>query len=82
MLIFGGLGTVRGALIGALVLGALPEAFRFISNFRLLTYGAILLLMLRFQPQGLAGEASAVSNLMGKVFSPRRRSKGHGATRG
>ncbi len=63
MLIFGGIGTIRGALLGALILGALPEAFRFISNFRLLTFGVILLLMLRFQPQGLAGEASAASRL-------------------
>jgi len=73
MLIFGGSGTIRGALVGALVLGALPEVFRFISNFRLLTYGAILLLMLRFQPQGLLGEASAVSSLIGKVTAPARR---------
>ncbi|MDA8424552.1 MAG: branched-chain amino acid ABC transporter permease [Treponema sp.] len=78
MLIFGGLGTVRGALLGALVLGALPEAFRFISNFRLLTYGVILLLMLRFQPQGLAGEASAVSRLVGRLASPLRKSRDHG----
>jgi branched-chain amino acid transport system permease protein len=79
MLIFGGLGTVRGALIGALALGALPEAFRFISNFRLLTYGVILLLMLRFQPQGLAGEASAVSRLMKSLTAPLRKSRDHGA---
>jgi branched-chain amino acid transport system permease protein len=76
MLIFGGLGTVRGALLGALLLGVLPEAFRFISNFRLLTYGLILLLMLRFQPQGLVGDASVVSRLVGRIFTPRSRNHG------
>ncbi|MGO9412934.1 MAG: branched-chain amino acid ABC transporter permease [Spirochaetia bacterium] len=73
MLIFGGIGTIRGALLGALILGALPEAFRFISNFRLLTFGVILLLMLRFQPQGLAGEASAASRLLGMALAPLRK---------
>ena len=72
MLIFGGIGKIRGAIIGALILGALPEAFRFISNFRLLTYGVILLLMLRFQPQGLAGDASLASTLVGRILRPGR----------
>jgi len=60
MLIFGGLGTIRGALIGAVILGTLPEAFRFISNYRLLTFGLILLVMLRFQPEGLLGDGSLI----------------------
>jgi branched-chain amino acid transport system permease protein len=88
MLIFGGIGTIRGALLGALVLGALPEVFRFISNFRLLTFGVILLLMLRFQPQGLAGEASAASRFVGKALAPLwqqgsspRRTRGSGMDR-
>ena len=68
MLIFGGIGKIRGAIVGALILGALPEAFRFISNFRLLTYGVILLLMLRFQPQGLVGDASLATNLVGRIL--------------
>jgi branched-chain amino acid transport system permease protein len=82
MLIFGGIGTIRGALLGAFVLGALPEAFRFISNFRLLTFGVILLLMLRFQPQGLAGEASAASRFAEKITAPlRHRSSGSRGSR-
>ena len=55
MLVFGGMGLVRGALAGAIVLGALPEVFRFISDYRLLAFGALLVLMLRFQPEGLLG---------------------------
>jgi branched-chain amino acid transport system permease protein len=63
MLIFGGLGTIRGAVVGALILGSLPEAFRFISNYRLLTFGVVLLLMLRFQPEGLLGDGSVLVKL-------------------
>jgi len=69
MLIFGGLGRIRGALVGALMLGALPEAFRFISDYRLLTFGVILVLMLRFQPQGLLGEDSALSKLASRALA-------------
>lgn len=61
MLMLGGVGTIRGAVVGAAILGALPEAFRFISNYRLLAFGTILVLMLRFQPQGLVGEHSVLA---------------------
>jgi branched-chain amino acid transport system permease protein len=78
MLIFGGLGTIRGAVLGALILGALPEVFRFISNYRLLMFGAILLLMLRFQPVGLVGEGSVLVKLTRRATEElrRRRHKG------
>jgi branched-chain amino acid transport system permease protein len=71
MLVFGGMGVIAGAVIGAVILGALPEAFRFISDYRLLAFGTILVLMLRFQPQGLLGEGAALRralrNLSGSV---------------
>jgi branched-chain amino acid transport system permease protein len=74
MLVFGGLGSIWGAMVGATILGVLPEAFRFVSDYRLLTYGAILLLMLRFQPQGLLGHASWVTQGANRVWAlaPRR----------
>ncbi len=55
MVILGGLGNLWGAILGALVLSGLPEALRFASRFRWLVYGAILLVVLRFRPQGLLG---------------------------
>jgi branched-chain amino acid transport system permease protein len=55
MLMFGGLGSIRGAVLGAVVLGALPEVFRFASDYRLLIFGLVLVLTLRFRPQGLIG---------------------------
>lgn len=79
MLMFGGIGVIAGALAGAVVLGALPEMFRFISDYRLLTFGTILVLMLRFQPQGLLGEGSAMLRLARRAL---RRSVGSGPTPG
>ena len=60
MLVFGGIGTNRGAIAGATVLGAAPELFRFLADYRMLTYGALLLLLMRFQPAGLLGDDSVL----------------------
>jgi branched-chain amino acid transport system permease protein len=55
MAILGGLGNVWGAILGALILSGLPEVLRFAAEYRSLVYGLILLLVLRFRPQGLLG---------------------------
>ena len=48
MLVLGGMGSLLGPLVGALILGALPEVFRPLANYRILFYALILLLMIRF----------------------------------
>lgn len=55
MVILGGLGNVAGAVFGALALIGLPELFRFLAEYRMLVYGVVLLLLVRFRPQGLFG---------------------------
>jgi branched-chain amino acid transport system permease protein len=51
--ILGGMGTVPGALLGATVLYLLPEKLRFLQDLRLLVFGIVLVLLMRFRPQGL-----------------------------
>jgi branched-chain amino acid transport system permease protein len=58
MAVLGGLGTVSGPLLGAIILTLAPEVFRFVSDYRMLVYGGLLVLMMRFQPQGLVGDDS------------------------
>jgi branched-chain amino acid transport system permease protein len=53
MVILGGMDNVFGVVIGAALLVIIPEKFRAFQDFRLLFYGAILILMLLFRPQGL-----------------------------
>lgn len=62
MVIVGGTGNIRGPIVGALVLIGLPEVLRFLSmpdaiaaNVRLLAYGLLLIIMMHWRPQGLAG---------------------------
>ena len=57
MVILGGMGNTLGAVVGALLLTGLPEVFRFTAEYRLLIYGLVLLLVIRFRPQGLLGTA-------------------------
>jgi branched-chain amino acid transport system permease protein len=47
------MGTVPGAVIGITLLEVLPERLRFVSNYRLLLFGAALVLMMRFRPEGI-----------------------------
>lgn len=55
MVIAGGLGNVGGALLGAFTLSALPEILRPVAEFRPLVYGLLLLVALRWRPQGALG---------------------------
>ena len=45
MVILGGMGNVLGAIVGAVVLVALPELFRVAAEYRILIYGVVLLLL-------------------------------------
>ncbi len=60
MVVFGGLGTIRGPLLGAAFLTAIPELFRFVQDYRNLIYGGLLVLMMFFEPRGLLGKGSFV----------------------
>jgi len=54
MLYVGGIGTIAGAALGALVVALLPETVRRFSEYQDLAYGALLILILIYAPGGLA----------------------------
>ena len=53
IIILGGMGSIPGLIVGALVLIGLPELLREFAEFRLLIYGAVLVLMMIARPEGL-----------------------------
>ena len=55
MVVIGGTGSTLGVVAAAIMLTLLPEAFRFINEYRLLIFGGLLMLVVRFAPEGLAG---------------------------
>ena len=53
MVVLGGMGSIPGVIIGALILILLPEYLRAFSDYRLLLFGGILVVMMVFRPGGL-----------------------------
>jgi branched-chain amino acid transport system permease protein len=51
--VLGGMGTVPGALLGSTALFVIPEKLRSFQDKRLLLFGAALILVMRFRPEGL-----------------------------
>jgi branched-chain amino acid transport system permease protein len=51
--VLGGSGNLPGVILGAFVVGYLPERFRFLSEYRVLLFGAALVSMMIFRPEGL-----------------------------
>jgi branched-chain amino acid transport system permease protein len=63
VVIIGGAGNVRGPLWGAALMILMPEGLRLLGipaaiapNLRVVIYGLVILLVMRFRPRGLAGE--------------------------
>jgi len=55
LLVFGGMGSIEGSIAGAIVLTVAPEVFRFLAEYRMVIYGALLVGLMVFRPQGLLG---------------------------
>ncbi|MDQ4034420.1 MAG: ABC transporter ATP-binding protein [Chloroflexota bacterium] len=53
LIILGGMGNIAGVVVGALVLVGLPEFLREFAEYRLLIYGAVLVVMMLLRPEGL-----------------------------
>lgn len=51
--IVGGFGTVIGPVLGGIIMQVLPEALRFLGDWRLVVYGLILLVVILRFPGGL-----------------------------
>jgi branched-chain amino acid transport system permease protein len=53
VVVIGGLGSIPGAVVGAIVIIGLPELFREFAEYRFLLYGIALILVMRWRPEGL-----------------------------
>jgi len=63
MIIIGGTGNMKGPVVGVLLVILIPEALRFLkipdniaANARQMIYGMLLVILMYFRPQGIAGE--------------------------
>jgi ABC-type branched-subunit amino acid transport system permease subunit len=67
MVTLGGLGSISGAILAAIVLTLLPEVLRAIADWRMVIYSLLLIVMMLLRPQGLLG---------GRELWPKRRALG------
>ncbi|AEF94168.1 ABC-type transporter, integral membrane subunit [Desulfotomaculum nigrificans CO-1-SRB] len=53
--VLGGLGSIPGVILGTTVLTLAPEFLRFVAEYRMMVYGALMVIMMIFRPRGLLG---------------------------
>ena len=82
LVIVGGMGSIPGVIVGALALKGLPEILRQLDVYRMLVFGALLVAMMVFRPEGiwpskrrrleleLHEEAAAVEEAVPEVLTP------------
>jgi len=63
LIILGGMGSIAGVLVGALVLVGLPGILREFAQYQLLIFGAVLVAMMLFRPEGLIPNRSRRAEL-------------------
>src|ERR1700704_6771296 len=59
MIILGGLGSIVGSVLGAILLTILPEALRGFAQYRMVIYSVLLIVLMITRPQGLLGNTQA-----------------------
>ncbi|MFD4920656.1 branched-chain amino acid ABC transporter permease [Streptomyces goshikiensis] len=57
--ILGGMGTIRGPILGAALLFLIPAKLAFLQDYQLLAFGIALILLMRFRPEGLIANKRA-----------------------
>jgi branched-chain amino acid transport system permease protein len=57
LVIIGGMGSVPGVILGAVVLIGIPELLRVVAMYRMLVFGALLVIMMIFRPTGFIPRA-------------------------
>lgn len=60
MVVIGGNGSILGVIVASALLSVLPQWFQFIGDYKLLLYGSLLFVVMRFSPGGLAGLAKNI----------------------
>lgn len=72
IVVFGGLGSMSGCLIGTTILTLVTELFRPISQYRMLVYGLVLVFVMVLRPEGIMGTNELTIGFIKKVFSRKK----------
>ncbi len=75
MVVLGGMGTLGGVTLGAAIITILPEALRFVGQWRLVIYALMLVLLMIFRPTGILGSDTAAGQVLRRFMRKPARSK-------
>jgi branched-chain amino acid transport system permease protein len=78
VLFLGGVGRMRGVILGSIIFTFLPEFLRIAATWRMVIYGVLLLVTIVYMPEGLDG---AFTKVPGKISSLVDRVGNHHAER-
>lgn len=67
MAVLGGLGSINGSILGAVILTVVPELLRGIAEYRLIVFGLIMMAVMLLRPQGIFGKARENSTSRAKA---------------
>jgi len=67
MVLFGGMGSLSGPIIGAVVITILSESLQRTGSYQMLFYGLFILIVLLFMPKGIAGKLESVTKFLRKA---------------
>lgn len=73
MVVFGGMGSVSGSIVSAIILTVLPELLRSFSQYRMLIYAVLLIILMIFRPEGMFGRREITYRVLGRFLKGRRR---------
>ena len=81
MVVLGGMGSMLGSILSAIVLTILPELLRSFSDYRMVVYSLALVVMMIFRPKGLLGSydfslSRSLEGLLNRIFRPNLSKKG------
>ena len=85
MVVLGGMGSMAGSVVAAIVLTAAPEALRAFDDYRMIVYSLLLIATMIFKPSGLLGRYDfSMKRIIekcvnGELFASFRRGRGKGA---
>ncbi len=79
MVVLGGMASTWGAVLGAMVLTFLPELLVVFEDYEVMIFGAILMCMMIFMPQGLFGGLQDLMRKLRRPAAPAEAESNHGA---
>ena len=73
MMIIGGLGNIYGGVAGSVIMTVAPEYLRAVAEYRMVTYGALIVVLVILMPEGIGAAVLRIARILREIFSGREK---------